>query len=123
MHSGRLAKARRNMAQVLAQADGISAWRAPTQVPRGRGKRKRSMRKDMMWLDPSLLVNGGDKTSKNIQTETKLCADGYRCNLCGYGKFATQASVVAHQSKQACQPNLRREEKQRAKRNYRTMLS
>ena len=81
------------------------------------------MRKDMRWLDPSLLVNGGDKKSKKTQTEIKLRAGGYRCNLCGYGKFATQASVVAHQLTQACRPNLRREENQRAKRNYRTMLS
>ena len=123
MHSGRLAKKRKNMAQLLAEADLISGYRPPTRVPRGRGKRQRSMRKDMRWLDPSLLVNGGDKKSKKTQTEIKLRAGGYRCNLCGYGKFATQASVVAHQLTQACRPNLRREENQRAKRNYRTMLS
>ena len=122
MHSGRLAKKRKNMAQLLAEADPISAYRPHTRVPRGQGKRQRSMRKNMRWLDPSLLVNGGDKKSKKIQTETKLLAGGYRCNLCGYGKFAAQAYMLAHQSTQACKLNLRREENQRAKQNYRTML-
>lgn len=76
----------------------------------------------MRWLDPSLLINGGDKTSKKIQTETGLLAGGYRCSLCGYGKFATNAGMLAHQLTQACKPGLRAEEKQRAKQNYRTML-
>ena len=65
VHSGRLARKRTNMAQILAEMDVISMYRPPTQVPR-KTKRKRSMRKDMRWLDPSLLINGGDKTSKKI---------------------------------------------------------
>ena len=44
MHSGRLAKKRKNVAQLLAEADPISAYRPPTKVPR-QAKRQRSMRK------------------------------------------------------------------------------
>ena len=54
-------------------------------MPPGSGKKKRGMKRSMTWHDPSLLVNRSDKTSKKLQTETKLSAGEYRCNLCGYG--------------------------------------
>ena len=69
----------------------------------------------MTWHDPSLLVNRSDKTSKKLQTETKLSAGGYRCNLCGYGRLASEAIMGKHKLSQAFTQVLRKEEKQRAK--------
>ena len=78
------------------------------------------MKRSMTWHDPSLLVNRSDKTSKKLQTETKLTAGGYRCNLCGYGRFVSEIIMRRHQSSQACTQALRNEEKQRARKQYRT---
>ena len=76
----------------------------------------------MTWHDPSLLVNRGDKMSKKLQTDTKLSAGEYRCNLCGYGRFASEVIMGKHQLPQAFTQVLRKEEKQRAKKQYRTMF-
>ena len=110
------------MTRTLAEADGVCGYQPPLRVPPGPGKKKRSMKRSMTWRDPSLLVNRGDKTSKKIQTETQLSAGGFRCNLCGYGRFATEVIMRKHQSSQACTQALRKEEKQRAKKQYRTMF-
>ena len=110
------------MTRTLAEADDVYNYKPPTRVPPGERKRKRSMKKSMMWCDPSLLVNGGDKTSKKLQTETMLRAGGYRCNLCGYGRFTTQVIMKHHQLSQACTQALREEEQERAKKQYRTMF-
>ena len=76
----------------------------------------------MTWHDPLLLVNRGDKVSKKLQTETKLSAGEYRSNLCGYGRFASEVIMGKHQLPQAFTQVLRKEEKQRAKKQYRTMF-
>ena len=105
------------MTRTLAEADGVCGYKPPSRVPPGPGKKKRSrgMRKSMTWHDPSLLINRGDKTSKKLQTETKLTAGGYRCNLCGYGRLASEVIMGKHQLSQAFTQVLRKEEKQRAK--------
>ena len=114
------------MTRTLAEADGVCRYQPPSRVPPGPGRKKprkkRGMKRSMTWHDPSLLVNRSDKTSKKLQTETKLSAGGYRCNLCGYGRFASEVIMRKHQSSQACTQALRKEEKQRAKKQYRTMF-
>ena len=60
-------------------------YQPPSRVPPGPAKKKRGMKRSMTWHDLSLLVNRGDKMSKKLQTDTKLSAGEYRCNLCGYG--------------------------------------
>jgi len=77
------------MTRTLAEADGVCKYQPPPRVPPGPGRKKprkkRGMKRSMTWRDPSLLVNRGDKMSKKLQTDTKLSAGEYRCNLCGYG--------------------------------------
>ena len=80
------------------------------------------MKRSMTWHESLLLVNRGDKVSKKLQTETKLSAGEYRSNLCGYGRFASEVIMGKHQLPQAFTQVLRKEEKQRAKKQYRTMF-
>ena len=67
------------------------------------------MKRSMTWHDLSLLVNHGDKMSKKLQTETKLSAGGYRCNLCGYGRLASEVVMGKYQLSQAFTQVLRKE--------------
>ena len=120
-HAGRFAKAKSNMALTLKEADSVAPYIPPTSVPR-EGKRMRGMRRTNRWHHPSKLINCGKLDS--VQTETKLRNGvGYRCNLCGFGAFSSSSSVQKHQASQACSPSLRSMERERAKKQYRTMFA
>ena len=120
-HARRFANAKSNMALTLKEADSVAPYIPPTSVPR-EGKRMRGMRRTNQWYHPSKLINCGKLDS--VQTETKLRNGlGYRCNLCGFGAFSSTSSVQKHQTSQACTPSLRGMERERAKKQYRTMFA